>query len=359
MTKFVIAVGGLAFAALSACSSLTKIDSLCPNSSRAGVYSTTSALPLYPTERYLDRPFAFEIYPAGFNETRTFRFEPCPDSAEQAFRRIPVLPKVDKSQRFVTGPGTLFIVSKNIEIDEAEITNKEWQHFLNCVHVDSTEEVYNSFLPSATAQPVTGYFTNSFYQHFPVVGITYEQAMGFCHWRGNTVTERFNRGNNSKFRSQRFTYRLPSEQEWESAAGNFISREYGTPCTSRQVYVHPAAAAYLQKRARTNVAVEQIARDIAQFNASKPTLVWFACQRELPYFLNSPTPDYAYSTVPNAFGLYHMIGNVAELVQEKGITKGGSYRDPLALCTIESRGKYNGPAPTIGFRCACEMAFIQ
>lgn len=357
LTKWISAC--FLFALVGACSSLTKVNSLFPNSSWSAVYSSTSALPLSPTKRYLDRPFAFETYPLGFNETRTFQFETCPDTAEQAFRWLPTLPKIDKSQRLVSGPGTLFITGKSVEMDEVEISNKEWQHFLNCVHTDSAAVVYQTFLPSSAAQPVANYFTNPFYQHFPVVGISYEQAVGFCGWRSRVVTERYNSSHIPLSKHQRFTYRLPTEQEWEGAAGNFISREYGTPCTSRRVYVNLTAAAYLQKRARTEVPVEQIARDIAQFDAANTTLIWFNCQRELPYFLRSPTPDYTYSTVPNAFGLYHMIGNVAEFVLEKGITKGGSYRDPLEACTIASRGKYSGPAPTIGVRCACDIAFMQ
>ena len=264
-----------------------------------------------------------------------------------------------KSQRLVQGPGTLGLVSKAYEIDEVEISNKEWQHFLNCIHTDSTEETYNSFLPSASAQPVAGYFANPFYQHFPVVGISYAQAEGFCHWRGRIVTERYNSSRNLKSKPQRFIYRLPTEQEWEFAAGNFIGRSFGISYTARQMYVNPAAAAYLQHRAKSTVAVEQIARDIQQFNATKTSITWFNCQRELPYFLQSPTPDYIYSTVPNDFGIYHMIGNVAEMVQEKGFTKGGSYRDPLEACAITTRGIYRGPAPTIGFRCVCDVAFGQ
>lgn len=58
-------------------------------------------------------------------------------------------------------------------------------------------------------------------------------------------------------------------------------------------------------------------------------------------------------------GLCHMAGNVAELTQEPGLTKGGSYRDALAACAIKVRGLYAGPAPSIGFRCVCEIFFLN
>jgi hypothetical protein len=48
-----------------------------------------------------------------------------------------------------------------------------------------------------------------------------------------------------------------------------------------------------------------------------------------------------------------MLGNVAEMVQERGLTKGGSYRDDLAACRIKARGQVGGPAPTVGFRAVC------
>ncbi|WP_460500976.1 formylglycine-generating enzyme family protein [Hymenobacter agri] len=314
---------------------------------------------MVPTNRAPQQPFAFDTYPRGFDETLVFRFAPCSDSSAQAFRRIPALPKILRSQWLVTGPGTIFIASKNIELDEVEISNREWQHFLNCLAADSSQAVYNTFLPSPAAQPVADYFTNPFYQYFPVVGISYAQATGFCRWRGQKVTATFNSRITAPAKRQRFTYRLPTEQEWESAAGNFISRDYGTPCTSVRIEVNPKAAAYLQQRARSTVPVAQIARDIIRFNAAKSELVWFVCQRELPYFLRSPTPDYVYSTAPNSFGLYHMIGNVAEMVQEQGIAKGGSYRDPLAACTIASRSRFDGPAPNVGFRCVGEVALLE
>ena len=45
------------------------------------------------------------------------------------------------------------------------------------------------------------------------------------------------------------------------------------------------------------------------------------------------------------------------MMQEPGLTKGGSYRDPLAACTVKARGVYTGPVPTIGFRCVCQTTY--
>ncbi len=71
----------------------------------------------------------------------------------------------------------------------------------------------------------------------------------------------------------------------------------------------------------------------------------------------APTPGYVYDLPQNDFGLYHMTGNVAEMVRETGLCKGGSYRDPLEKCALKNHASYTGPTPTVGFRCVCAVAF--
>ena len=59
------------------------------------------------------------------------------------------------------------------------------------------------------------------------------------------------------------------------------------------------------------------------------------------------------SYIPNAYGIYNMAGNVAELVADKDYTKGGSYNSQPDKITIASTEEYGGPAgprPTVGFR---------
>jgi hypothetical protein len=57
----------------------------------------------------------------------------------------------------------------------------------------------------------------------------------------------------------------------------------------------------------------------------------------------------------NEDGLFCMAGNVAEMVAEKGITKGGSFNDPGYYCRIQSKQYYTNPSPTIGFRVVMEV----
>ena len=115
--------------------------------------------------------------------------------------------------------------------------------------------------------------------------------------------------------------------------------------------MNPKAAAYLKLRAGSAESPEKIKADIEAYNALKPTRSFIVCNQPEPYFLRQATPAYVFQTPSNDYQLFHMLGNVSEMMQAPGITRGGSYRDPLASCTVTARGTYSGPAPTVGFRC--------
>jgi hypothetical protein len=48
-----------------------------------------------------------------------------------------------------------------------------------------------------------------------------------------------------------------------------------------------------------------------------------------------------------------MIGNVSEMVLEKGISKGGSWRNILEECRVGKDIPYEKPSAMLGFRCIC------
>lgn len=58
----------------------------------------------------------------------------------------------------------------------------------------------------------------------------------------------------------------------------------------------------------------------------------------------------------NNFRLYNTGGNVAKMVNEKGIVKGGSWRDDSEYLKIDSKFTYDGKAQvSVGFRDFAEI----
>nr|GFB47031.1 hypothetical protein [Tanacetum cinerariifolium] len=252
-------------------------------------------------------------------------------------------------------PGVVWLFDIALAIDEVEMSNVEWQHFLNYVARDSGRVVAARYYPQAAQLPVPSYFTDPFYRCYPVVGISREQVEAYCRWRSAVTTKALSDrhgfdSTNPDYMVMR--YRLPTEAEWEYAAGSIVQpgKPYGVSRPQNQLQVNPDAAAYLRTRAQSTQSTAEIRQAILAFNKEAPEVIQFNCQRAVPSFLAMPTPGYVFDLPQNYFGLYHMIGNAAELVQEPVITKGGSYRDALADCALDARGRYAGPAPSIGFR---------
>lgn len=247
-------------------------------------------------------------------------------------------------------------ITKNIFIDEAEITNIDYQEYLFYVKRDSTEKNFNNAIPQLKVYDNndSDYFTSPQYRFFPVVGLTYQQAKEYCKWRSHFVTKLYNR---EYKKAVSFKFRLPTELEWEFAASNGLNKwkyQYGVETVNTIFYrVNTKASEFLLDKILTTKTKEEITKDIIQMGIVND--IPFNVIRELPYFLQFGTPYYTYSFYRNDFGIYNMIGNVAEMVEEKGVVKGGSYKNRLSDSRIIDRRMIDTPTDDIGFRCICEV----
>jgi formylglycine-generating enzyme required for sulfatase activity len=331
-----------------------------PSSLRPGYYSASTALPLWPAAYTAEAPpvprgntvVAIEAKPtpnpAPFYDDKVVKFASGLKLCRDTFR----IPELDKVPGPIA-PGVLVISRSGLAMDEAEITNLDWRLFVADVFPldSSSADILATIQPDAAALPVPDYYTSPFYAYYPVVGISYEQAQLFCRWRSEAVNKRM--AKRKDLASIAFEYRLPTEAEWEEAAAVRSGQPFGTACTELPVQVAEGAAAYLQKRAAVATPVARIKADIAAYNKQRPVRSWINYAQAEPYFLRLASPAYVYQGPANEFGLFQMLGNAAEMVQEPGVTKGGSYRDDLSACSIKARGHYNGPSPTVGFRTVC------
>ena len=91
-----------------------------------------------------------------------------------------------------------------------QVTFKEYKEYLTSVKKDSSVSFYRTQLPdSSISSPEVykKYISNQVYESFPVLGISWDNAMNFCKWK----TIRDNKD------SIQFVYRLPNCSEWIAA----------------------------------------------------------------------------------------------------------------------------------------------
>ncbi|WP_088842823.1 formylglycine-generating enzyme family protein [Hymenobacter gelipurpurascens] len=277
-------------------------------------------------------------------------------------------------------PGTVQ-VADNLFMDEAEVANIHWLEYLKFLAQDSATAHYRSQLPDSTvwvaqsasasqqagtaARPVS-YFRYPPMYYYPAVGISYEQAAAYCKWRSAMVNQNF-------FKSKEFLkkhpelrgytveveYRLPTEQEWQQAAG-----ASGTG---------PAEIVLLKAKFKNkpiNVRLEpDLAQCLTEVGISEKQPVY-----QLPYnlleqyYTTEPVKLFSCKAKPtklplhhvnsyptSALGLYNIIGNVAEMTATKGVAKGGSFKTSAQALTVAASQPYQGSQSWLGFRCVASV----
>lgn len=224
-------------------------------------------------------------------------------------------------------PGTVRITD-TFYADQTEVSNWSWHEFewhtARTYGQHSPEHLQTlpdstmwPSVPGLSWQPKRSYYRDPRYKNYPVVGISHEQAVAFAKWRTARVQEQFF----AKYKKHiRLVYRLPTEQEWELVAGKTNTTSH-TP-------VH-----------KTRKKNDRKGRNTSENTGS--TQPW----------LTVPVN----SLSPNTLGLLGCNGNVAEMVAEKGIGKGGSWHGEQKDTLAGGRTSYSAPEAWLGFRCVCDL----
>lgn len=232
-----------------------------------------------------------------------------------------------------TPPGTVLIMD-SLFMDKLEISNKSWKEFMNFERngkLRDSSEVETLQPDSTITLRIKGlgkikmaeYFNNPSFDDYPIVGVSYDQVVKFCSWRSLQVNLLIKKGKNEP--GLQIEYRLPSIQEWEFIAKNKLdttSFPFG-----QDVYYTIDDVKY------------------RAFNCYYP-------EKPIPNYIRACN-DTIGDLKANNYGIYNLIGNVCEMVQESGLAKGGHYEATLENCKVKETYTFSSPNKWLGFRCIC------
>jgi len=256
-----------------------------------------------------------------------------------------------------------------VDLKAAAKSSKGLELPLSNFLVSQTEAVYPDSLvwmrdfSYSYNEPFTRlYFSHPSYNDYPVVGVTWKQAVAFCHWRTNSSNFYLGKGGKRDEKIDGI-YRLPTEAEWEYAArGN-----------SKTNAMYPWGSPYTRTKE---------GRLLANFKPGRGD-----------YFGSDAKNDNIYTSKvqsfpENGYKLYDMAGNVAEWTSsvyyeggynfmgdfspdlqynakeedpnsmKRKVVRGGSWKDIAYNIQVSTRNyEYQDTAKSyIGFRCVLSMA---
>lgn len=223
-------------------------------------------------------------------------------------------------------------------ISQFEVTNELYGQFIyntkNETFTPKNENWSNFFNYSKKLQ--NDYFIHSDYSNYPVVNISYDDAVEFCKW----LTVKYNASKNSKYKN--IIFKLPTEEQWEKAAlGNFPSNTY------------PWNGNYLRNRKGEFICNHNPVKDKWIIGKDSNYLITGLTTSDIQnagemdgFLITCPVNSYD----PNTNNIYNMAGNVSEMIENKTITKGGSWGSFPDKLQIKSSENYINPSPYIGFR---------
>lgn len=276
-------------------------------------------------------------------------------------------------------------VDTNLWIDQTEITNNEYRQFVNWVKdslfkagvniyrekqgfydnsllktdvlnyshkINGMVKLINVYPDTTvwekldTLKPFMGsmdfYFHHPAYDDYPIVGISYDQAIAFCIWRTNMLNNFNHDPNNKKAKGITVKYDLPSIEQWNTIAYRDSSKlpagiEIGKDLDKN-------ALKYFDKYGLLINSVE------FKYPQVDGTIPWHYTMKAIEtYGIGVPSIKNPKKETPAIVGL---AGNVAEMTKDAGAV-GGSWYHPYSKAEINEQIEidHQESHAWLGFRC--------
>lgn len=234
-------------------------------------------------------------------------------------------------------------IGSELWISKFEVSNAQYKEFLLGLVEDGRAADVPKFAPDLSVwerdlsfnDPYTEYyFKHPAFANYPVVGVSHDAAVAFCEWMTERVGGRVGLKAEGKGSKHSYRFRLPSEEEWVAAA---------MP-TGTNLGFYPGGYAYPR---------DSKGRFLFNHKLGKGDFAGIAGRSAKDYegYMITAPVDAFYE---DGIGCHNLAGNVAEMVAEPGIAKGGSWIHEAPDCRIEAKLAYEEPKAWLGFRFVLE-----
>jgi formylglycine-generating enzyme required for sulfatase activity len=248
--------------------------------------------------------------------------------------------KLEKVSSIVDFKNRFVKVDNNFYADKFEVTVQDYQLFLKERKekgLDNSLVMYDStlWLRKNGSQVNTDlYFNNPYLNSNPIVCITYSAANEFCNW----LTKKYNSAQKREFKN--VVFRLPTEKEFiKTAISIYDSQKIHYPWGYNGLYA-------------TNSD-----KKLCNFQELSQEKLTSLKDGRIDYegFLPNNSIYRVGSFAPNSFGVYDIVGNVSEMIQEDGVAMGGDFCSLGGQVRIKSKKNYKKNDITVGFRVYMEV----
>lgn len=279
--------------------------------------------------------------------------------------------------KYETPPGGVWL-HDNIFMDKCEIRNLDYVEFLYWLDREDPKN-YRAMLPDTLCWGYSEkgkrlslyYLRHPTYRNYPVVGVSYEQAIAFCNWRSDRVNEflyvrdHYSHIKNLKWDTiSHFTkivkYTLPTKEQWEYAAAAGL--DFSNFPNGYQSLID-----------KNNIPVSPTLEFTNLFPHYSDSLPWYFSRDSCVYLKMIIPTCPVYSGKANSYGISNLLGNVSEIIAGS-MFKGLNYETSVDGGTLHLKEenypivdstangydykytfRYTKPQPFLGFRCVAEV----